>query len=111
MSAFASPLFGFLIDRVGLNVFFVFGACVLTLIGHGTFPICNVRVKLTQKRIQMEQLGRRRRYWVGGGADVRDESMTSSKDQYQIFRHLFEFGTIHHCGCRPTTQTLNLVHA
>ena len=27
------------------------------MIGHGTFPICNVRVKLTQKRIQMEQLG------------------------------------------------------
>ena len=44
----------------------------------------------------MEQLGRRRRYWVGGGADVRDESMTSSKDQYQIFHHLFEFGTIYH---------------
>merc|ERR1712110_163358 len=34
ISAFASPVFGFAIDRVGLNVYFVLVACSVTLIGH-----------------------------------------------------------------------------
>ena len=45
----------------------------------------------------MEQLGRRLLLAFNADADVRNESMTPLKDQYQIFRHLFEFGTIHHC--------------
>ena len=46
----------------------------------------------------MEQLGRRLLLALNADADVRNESMTPLKDQYQIFRHLFEFGTIHHCA-------------
>ena len=37
----------------------------------------------------MEQLGRRLLLALNADADVRDESMTPLKDQYQIFRHLF----------------------
>ena len=42
ISGIGSPVFGLLIDGIGLNVFFVLGACVLTLIGHGTFLVCLV---------------------------------------------------------------------
>ena len=34
ISAVASPLFGFLIDRVGWNIYFVLMADILTLAGH-----------------------------------------------------------------------------
>ena len=35
ISAFASPIFGFIIDRTGRNIIFVFTAVAATMVGHG----------------------------------------------------------------------------
>ena len=35
ISAGATPLFGFIIDRVGFNVFFLMVGCLITFLGHG----------------------------------------------------------------------------
>ena len=35
ISAFASPFFGFIMDRTGRNVVFVFTAVSATMVGHG----------------------------------------------------------------------------
>lgn len=34
ISAFTSPVFGFLIDRVGRNIYFVISACIMTVLSH-----------------------------------------------------------------------------
>jgi MFS family permease len=34
LSAFLAPLFGYVIDRVGRNISFVFSAVIVTLVGH-----------------------------------------------------------------------------
>lgn len=49
ISAFASPVFGFIMDRVGRNILFVFVAVMSTMVGHGllAFTFVNPYIGVT----------------------------------------------------------------
>jgi MFS family permease len=42
LSAFLAPLFGYVIDRVGRNISFVFSAVIVTLFGHSILGFTSI---------------------------------------------------------------------
>lgn len=58
ISAVASPFFGFMVDKVGRNVFFVFISIVFTIASHGllTFTFINPYVGMVAMGVSYSML-------------------------------------------------------